>query len=74
MPAYQGGSLTADKMYPLTAFILFKNDMIKEDAKMNSETLPQLVMPNSHGFVPDKLEDIPDFKRRACFKTYGTCP
>jgi len=66
--------LTADETYSLTAYILFKNDIIKEDAEMNSETLPQIVMPNHHGFVPDQPEDISDFKKRACFKTYGTCP
>lgn len=74
MPAYQGGTLTPDEAYSLTAFILFKNDIIKEDQQMDSETVPSVVMPNRHGFVPDNLDEIADFKKRACFKTYGTCP
>ena len=74
MPQYQGGSLTADETYSLTAFLLYKNDIIKKDAVMSSETLPQVQMPNRHGFVPDKLEDISDIKKRGCYKTYGICP
>jgi mono/diheme cytochrome c family protein len=74
MPAYQGGTLTPDEVYALTAFLLYKNDIIKEDTVLNASTLPEIVMPNRHGFVPDKLEDIPNFKKRGCYKTYGTCP
>lgn len=74
MPQYQGGSLTPDEAYALAAFILFKNDIIKQDAVMDRETLPKVEMPNRHGFLPDKLEDIPDIQKRGCFKTYGTCP
>jgi len=74
MPAYQGGTLSADETYALTAYLLYKNDIIKEDAFMDRETLPQVTMPNRHGFVPDKFEDIPDIKKRGCYKTYGTCP
>src|SRR5579863_6495957 len=31
MPRYQEGSLKADEVYSLTAFILFRNDISKED-------------------------------------------
>ena len=74
MPQYQGGTLSAEEAYALTAYLLFKNDIIKEDAVMDRETLPKVEMPNRHGFVPDKLEDIPNIEQRGCYKTYGTCP
>jgi cytochrome c5 len=74
MPAYQGGTLGADETYALTAYLLYKNDIIEEDAVIDRETLPKVTMPNRHGFVPDKFEDIPDIKKRGCYKTYGTCP
>jgi S-disulfanyl-L-cysteine oxidoreductase SoxD len=74
MPQYQGRTLTADQVYALTAFLLYKNGIIKEDYVMDRETLPAVVMPNRHGFIPDKLEDIGDIEGRGCWKTYGTCP
>jgi len=41
--------LSADQIYALTAFILFQNGIIKEDAVMNRETLPKVQMPNRNG-------------------------
>lgn len=74
MPAYQGGTLSPDEVYALTAYLLYKNEIVKEDTVLNAATLPEIEMPNRHGFIPDKLEDIPDLKKRGCYKTYGTCP
>lgn len=74
MPMFKPGSLKADEVYALTAFVLFKNGIIKEDDVMNRETLPKVVMPNRHGMVPDALEDIPNIQKRGCFETYGFCP
>ena len=74
MPPYQPYSLQPDEAYALTAYILFKNDLIKEDTVMDRETLPKVEMPNRHSFIPDKLEDIPDIEKRGCYKTYGVCP
>ena len=74
MPQYQGETLTADEVYALIALIYYRNDIIKEDAVMDRETLPKLEMPNRHNFIPDKLEDIPDIEKRGCYKTYGICP
>ena len=45
-------NLTFDQIYALTAFILFRNGIIKEDDVMNRETLPKVVMPNRNGFLP----------------------
>ena len=39
------GTLTPDEAYALTAWILFKNNIIREDEVMNAETLPRVRMP-----------------------------
>lgn len=53
MPQNAPGSLTTNEVYSLTAFLLHKNKIIPEDAVMNAETLPQVVMPARERFVLD---------------------
>jgi hypothetical protein len=38
------------EVYALTAFLLFKNGVIKEDEVMDAQSLPKVVMPNLKGF------------------------
>jgi len=52
MPRYQEGSLKVDEVYSLTAFILFRNEIIKEDEVIDATTLPKIKMPNRDGFIP----------------------
>jgi S-disulfanyl-L-cysteine oxidoreductase SoxD len=56
MPFRQEGSLKPDEVYALTAFLLYKNGVIKEDEVLNQATLLQVKMPNRDGCA------IPDFK------------
>ena len=72
MPRGQSGTLTPNEVYAVTAFILAKNDIIKEDDVMDAKTLPKVQMPNRNGFVPAKFSDIPDEKKRGCKQ--GVCP
>jgi cytochrome c len=72
MPRYQEGSLKPDEVYALTAFILFRNDIIKEDDAINASTLPKIKMPNRDGFIPQNLDLIHDWKARGC--KLGHCP
>jgi len=72
MPRYQEGSLTADQVYALTAYLLFRNEIIGENEVMNAQSLPKVQMPNRNGFIPQRLEDIPDTAKRGC--KFGTCP
>ena len=51
MPLGREGSLTPNEVYALTAFLLYKNDVIKEDEVMDAQTLPKVKMPNSAGFA-----------------------
>lgn len=46
------GTLTHDEVYALTAFLLYKNNIIKEDTVMDATSLPKVKMPNREGFVP----------------------
>jgi len=53
MPLTSPGSLTADEVYAVAAYILFLNEIIPEDAVMDAHTLPAVVMPARDRFVPD---------------------
>jgi cytochrome c len=53
MPPRAAGSLKADQLYSLTAFLLAKNGIIAENAVMDARTLPAVVMPARSRFVPD---------------------
>jgi cytochrome c len=51
MPTTKPLSLTNDEVYAVTAYLLFLNGIIAENAVMNAQTLPQVRMPNRDGFV-----------------------
>ena len=51
MPTTRPLSLTNDEAYAVTAYLLFLNGIIAENAEMNARTLPQVKMPNRDGFV-----------------------
>jgi len=56
MPLGREGTLTADEVYALTAFLLYKNDVIKsEDEVMDAESLPKVKMPigNAYAALPE---------------------
>lgn len=52
MPFNNPGSLTPDEVYSLTAFLLYRNDIIAEPAVIDAMTLPKVRMPNRDGFFP----------------------
>jgi hypothetical protein len=51
MPLGKEGSLAPNEVYALTAFLLYKHDIIKEDEVMDSLSLPKVKMPNRDGFA-----------------------
>ena len=51
MPMNAPGSLTADEVYALTAYLLSAEKVIGERDEMNAATLPKVRMPNRDGFV-----------------------
>jgi mono/diheme cytochrome c family protein len=72
MPEFNAGSLKPDEVYALTALILFKNNIVKEDDVMDRETLPKVQMPNRNSF-PASDEIYMDMAKRGCIKTFGEC-
>lgn len=51
MPLQNPKSLTDEEVYAVSAYILYLNGIIAENAQMNAQTLPQVRMPNRDGFV-----------------------
>ncbi len=72
IPIEPSQRLSPDDVYSLTAFILYKNDIIQENVIMDKNSLPKVKMPNRNGFVPVDLEDTLDYRGRGC--RAGTCP
>jgi cytochrome c len=57
MPLNREGTLTADEVYALTAFLLFKNGVIPEDEVLDAQSLPKVKMPMRNAFAP-----LPEWK------------
>lgn len=51
MPYDKPMSLSSDEVYALSAYILFLNGIVPEDAAMDAMSLPKVEMPNRYGFV-----------------------
>lgn len=62
MPSSAPGSLNTDQVYGLVAWLLVKNEIIPENAVINSETLPKVMMPALDLFVPDNRHGGPEVK------------
>lgn len=62
MPLTAPGSLTADEVYGTVAYILYLNEIIPEDAVMNAQTLPAVMMPARDRFVPDNRTGGPEIR------------
>ena len=58
MPFNQPGSLTADEVYAAVAYVLFLNDLVGEDDRIDAAALPRIEMPNRDGFVADPRPDV----------------
>ena len=51
----------------MTAYLLYLNGIVGEQEVIDARTLPQVLMPNRSGFVPDKRPDVgtpPKSKKR----------
>ena len=59
MPLNREGTLTADEVYALTAFLLYINDVIPEDTILDAQSLPKVKMPIGDGFA-----SLPEWKPR----------
>ena len=52
MPQMQPGIAQPDEVYALTAFLLYRNDIIQEDDVIDAKSLPKIQMPNRNAFIP----------------------
>jgi len=59
MPLNREGTLTADEVYGLTAFLLYINDVVREDEVIDAQSLPKVKMPIGNDYAP-----LPDWKPR----------
>jgi S-disulfanyl-L-cysteine oxidoreductase SoxD len=57
MPLGNEGTLTADEVYALTAYLLFLNQVIPEDEVLDKQSLPKVKMP-----IGDDYARLPDWK------------
>jgi cytochrome c len=59
MPLNREGTLTADEVYALTAYLLYINGVIPEDETLDAQSLPKVKMP-----IGDRYASLPDWKPR----------
>ena len=72
MPRFNEGTLKPDQVYALTALLLFRSGIIKEDDIMDAKSMTELQMPYRNAYVPSDLSEIGNIKKRAC--NLGHCP
>jgi len=60
MPYAAPQSLTNDEYYAITAYVLFLNELIPEDAELDAKSLAAIRMPNRDGFIFEERPDTPD--------------
>lgn len=63
MPFTEPQSLSNADVYSVTAYVLYMNGILDEDASLNEKSLPEVKMPNRDGFYVD---DRPDTKNVRC--------
>jgi S-disulfanyl-L-cysteine oxidoreductase SoxD len=60
MPMRQEGLLTPNEVYAVTAFLLYRNGIIREDEVMDAKSLPKVQMPHrDKAPVPDAPHEHP---------------
>ncbi len=63
MPFTAPQSLSSDEVYAVSAYVLFLNGLVPEDATLDAKSLPKVAMPNRNGFTSDPRPDIPPVAR-----------
>jgi len=64
MPLGREGTLTADEVYSLTAYLLFLNALVPEDQVIDAQSLPIVKMPigDNYGLLPEWKHGTPRLK------------
>jgi S-disulfanyl-L-cysteine oxidoreductase SoxD len=58
MPFTAPGSLSADEIYAVCAYILAEAKIIDKATVIDAQTLPRVEMPNRNGFIPDPRPEL----------------
>jgi mono/diheme cytochrome c family protein len=58
MPYTAPGSLSADEIYAVSAYILVEANIIDKSAVLDAKSLPKVDMPNRDGFISDPRPEI----------------
>ena len=58
MPFQAPGSLTADEIYAVSAYILAEGNVIDKAVVLDAATLVRVQMPNRDGFIPDPRPEL----------------
>ena len=58
MPFQAPGSLTADEVYSISAYILAEANVFDKTTVLDAQSLPRVQMPNREGFIPDPRPEL----------------
>ena len=58
MPFQAPGSLAADEIYAVSAYILAEGNIIDKALVLDAQALPRVAMPNRDGFIPDPRPEL----------------
>jgi cytochrome c len=58
MPFQAPGSLTADEVYSVSAYILAEGNVVDKTTVLDAQSLPRVQMPNREGFIPDPRPEL----------------
>jgi mono/diheme cytochrome c family protein len=58
MPFTAPGTLTADEVYAVSAYILAEANIIDKTTVLDAQNLPKVQMPNRDGFIPDPRPEL----------------
>jgi cytochrome c len=53
MPYDRPGSLSDDEVYAVTAYMLYLNELVDSDTRLDAASLPRISMPAQPFFRPD---------------------
>lgn len=62
MPYTSPGTLSSDEVYSLTAFLLYRNNIIDSTIVLDARNLPQVIMPAQKLFIDDDRRGGPEIK------------
>lgn len=66
MPFNAPQSLSPDQVYAVSAYVLFLNGILPQNATLDANNLPKIVMPNAAGFATS--DPRPDVQNKLCLK------